>query len=67
MSLIEFFQDNMVWVLPFIVLDLLLKGYALWRAGRNKQLYWFVALFVVNSLGILPGIYLLWFQSKSKK
>lgn len=60
-----YFQRNMFWLLPFVVLDLLLKGYALWKAGKNNQVYWFVALFVVNSLGILPGIYLLFFQSKS--
>jgi hypothetical protein len=50
-----------------LLLDLVLKGFALWRAGRNNQLYWFIALLVVNSAGILPAIYLLAFSKKGKK
>lgn len=46
------------WLLPFALLDLVLKGFALWRAARRGESWWFVALLVVNSLGILPGIYL---------
>tara|TARA_Y100000310_G_scaffold339456_1_gene432140 strand:- start:3285 stop:3485 length:201 start_codon:yes stop_codon:yes gene_type:complete len=42
------------------------KGVGLWRAGRNKQVTWFVFLFVFNTLGILPIVYLTWFQ-KGKK
>lgn len=38
------------------------KGIALWRAGRNNHVAWFVCIFVFNTLGILPIIYLLWFQ-----
>jgi methionyl-tRNA synthetase len=36
-----------------------LKGFALWRAGRNNQRGWFVALLLVNTLGILELIYLM--------
>lgn len=35
------------------------KGFALWRAGRNNRPGWFVALLVVNTVGILPIFYLL--------
>lgn len=51
---------------PFAILDIVLKGFALWRAVQRKQLYWFIALLLVNSLGILPGIYL-YLTSKKKK
>ncbi len=40
------------------VWDLAWKGWALWRAGRNNHLGWFVALLLINSLGILPIVYL---------
>jgi hypothetical protein len=50
---------------PFIILDLVLRGFALWRAARRGQKVWFIALLVVNSLGILPGIYLMT-NTKSK-
>lgn len=35
------------------------KGLALWRAGRNNQLGWFIALLLINTMGILEIIYLL--------
>jgi methionyl-tRNA synthetase len=36
-----------------------LKGFALWRAGRNNQRGWFIALVLVNTFGILEVIYLM--------
>lgn len=38
------------------------KGVALWKSGTNKQLAWFVCLFIFNTMGILPILYLLFFQ-----
>ncbi|OYT31731.1 hypothetical protein B6U93_03080 [Candidatus Woesearchaeota archaeon ex4484_78] len=43
------------------------KGIALWKAGRNNQLAWFLAMFIFNTAGILPIIYLAGFQKKKKK
>lgn len=47
--------------------ELTWKGIALWRAGRNNQLGWFIALLVINTAGILPIIYLLSQQSLIKE
>lgn len=38
--------------------DFILKGIALWKAGNNKHKGWFIALFIINSIGILPLIYM---------
>ena len=46
-----------------ILFDFILKGVSLWHAGKNKQKGWFVALLIINSLGLLPIIYLLFFRS----
>lgn len=40
------------------------KGLALWRASRNNQLHWFVALLVLNTVGIAEIIYIKFFQAK---
>lgn len=53
------------WALPLVLLELVLKGIALWKSAQRKQQWWFIALLVVNSLGILPIIYLL--LNKKKK
>jgi len=61
---------NQMWglLVPLVILDLVLRGFALWRSARNKQKVWFVALLLVNSVGILPAIYLLTNkENKSKK
>ena len=66
------------WVCPFfpnlavlwlvtslvVVWSMAWKGVALWRTGRNAHLGWFIALFIINSLGILPIIYIFAFSRK---
>jgi len=42
-----------------------LKGFALWHAAKNEQKWWFIALLVVNTLGILEIVYLIWFRPSS--
>jgi len=51
-------------LIPLLLIELVLKGYALWKAARNNQSFWFVAILIINSLGILSAVYLLWFQRK---
>lgn len=42
------------------------KGWALWRAAKNDQKIWFGGLLVINLLGILEIVYLLFFQKEDK-
>jgi hypothetical protein len=42
------------------------KGIALWHAAQSKHKGWFVAILILNTLGILPIIYLLWFKPSCK-
>lgn len=46
--------------------DLVWKGIAMWKCGRNNQLAWFIVVLIFNTAGILPIIYLLFFQKKKK-
>ncbi len=34
------------------------KGIALWKAARRDQLGWYLALLVLNTVGLLPMIYI---------
>jgi len=47
--------------------ELIWKGIALWKCGRHNQLAWFVCILILNTAGILPIIYLLFFQKKKKR
>jgi hypothetical protein len=55
----SFFLVSAAWTI-------VLKGFGLWYAARNQQKYWFIAMLIINDLGILEIIYLLWFRKDKK-
>lgn len=60
------FLQNWYWVYPLLIWTLIWKGLGLWRAAKNGQKYWFVAILVVNSVGILEILYLKFFSPQKK-
>jgi hypothetical protein len=50
--------DNYWILIPLIVWTLAWKGIALWKSARRSEMIWFVALLVLNTLGILEIIYI---------
>jgi hypothetical protein len=52
------------WFIMALLFELVMKGIALWKCGRNNQPGWFIAILIINSAGLLPIIYLLAFQKK---
>lgn len=64
------FDQNVIYNPYFIgavILELIFKGLGLWKAGRNNQPGWFIAIFILNTAGLLPIIYLLFFQRNKNK
>lgn len=49
-----------------MIRDMVRKGIALRKAGTKKQLAWFICIFLFNTLGLLPIVYLAFFQKKEK-
>jgi len=49
-----------------LVWSLVWKGFALWRSAELRQKYWFIALLLINSLGILEIFYLFVIARKYK-
>jgi len=51
------------WLIPVIIIlaiwDAVWKLIAMWKAGRNNHLAWFICIALINTLGILPIIYIL--------
>lgn len=45
-------------ILPFLVWSLVWKGWAIWLAARRGEMPWFIALLIVNTLGILEIFYI---------
>lgn len=50
----------LLWPILIILLfwSIFWKGFALWRAARRGDRAWFIALLIINTVGILEIIYL---------
>ena len=61
----QFFGQYGWLIVVAIIWSVVWKGMALWHSARNSQRGWFIALLVINTVGILEIIYLTAFR-KSK-
>ena len=55
----QFLVSNQAWL--FIVLALWTipwKGWALWKSARQNDKWWFIALLVINTVGLLEILYI---------
>lgn len=49
-------------VIFLVIWDMTWKAIAMWKAAQNNQVVWFILLFILNTGGILPIIYILFCQ-----
>jgi len=54
-------------VFLLVIWTFIWKGMALWHSARNNQINWFMLFLLINTMGILPIIYLKFFQKKIKE
>jgi len=47
--------------------ELLWKAMALWRAAHRNQPYWFATLLILNTVGVLPMLYILYTNMKENQ
>jgi methionyl-tRNA synthetase len=58
----QFLSQNYWLLLAMLAWTIPWKGVALWKAARNQHKYWFIALLVVNTVGILEILYIFIFS-----
>ncbi len=46
--------------------EMIRKGIALWKTGNQKKIIRFICIFIFNTAGLLPIIYLTFFNKKKK-
>ncbi|HKM94344.1 MAG TPA: DUF5652 family protein [Prolixibacteraceae bacterium] len=55
--------ETFIWVIPILIIlifwEATWKVIAMWKAGRNNHLAWFICIAIFNTIGILPIIYIL--------
>jgi hypothetical protein len=62
----QFLIQNLWIIILFGVWSLILKGIALWKAAHNDDKWWFVALLILNTLGLLEIFYIFVFSKRKK-
>ena len=62
----EFLVDNQWLILLAVLWTVPWKGIALWKSARQSQKWWFIALLVINTLGLLEILYIFVFSKKKK-
>ena len=68
MLLNNIFSNLPQWVLFLILVwSVFWTGLALWKAARQGQRNWFIAMLILSTIGILEIVYLAFFQKKTKK
>jgi hypothetical protein len=64
-----FWKGFNVFLIPLAAWSLAWKGWALWRAAKQDSKPWFIALLLINTMGILEILYIFVFgkEKKSRK
>jgi hypothetical protein len=60
----EWLLDNPLIFLALIIWTMAWKGWGLWRSATLRQKPWFVAILLLNTLGIIEIIYLFFVSRK---
>ena len=53
-------------IILIAIWDAVWKLIALWKSARNSQVGWFIVLAILNTAGILPILYITFFQKKQE-
>ena len=59
-------DNTQIMLMAAVIWEMVWKGLALWKAASNKHKIWFVIIFIINTVGILPILYLLYLRFKHK-
>lgn len=59
MELIQQALTNPMIMYPLLIWSIFWKGLALWRSARMNHKGWFIALLVINTVGIFEIVYII--------
>ena len=49
-----------------VIWELIWKGFGLWKSAQRKNIIWFIAILIFNTVGILPILYIYVFSELGK-
>ncbi len=66
-ALLDLTSVSSSFLIGLVVWEMVWKGFGLWRAGRRNQPAWFFLMFILNTAGILPIVYLFITRDRKQK
>lgn len=63
----QYLLNNPIPLIIFIIWTLYWKGMALWKAAKMDSQKWFIALLIINTVGILEILYIYIFSKKGSE
>lgn len=64
MDINRWLNENWWWFIILAIWSLVWKGFALWRAAQKADKAWFIALMMLNTVGLLEIFYLFVFSRR---
>ena len=58
-TLPEMLTHFMPIIIILVIWEAIWKLIAMWKAGRNNHLAWFICIALINTAGVLPIVYIL--------
>lgn len=63
----SFYQGVTPLVIVLVVWELYWKGKGLWLSAQKKEKWWFIAMLLLNTVGILPLVYIYYFSKRKNR
>lgn len=64
---IESILENPYFLVPLVLWSSTWKGLGLWRAAMRKDKLFFITIFILNTVGIIPILYLIFTNKRKHK
>jgi len=59
--------SNTFWIVIALLWNLPWKAVALWKAARRGEMFWFVLIFIIQTMAILEMFYIFWVVKEHKR
>ncbi|NLB80075.1 MAG: hypothetical protein GX800_00325 [Clostridiaceae bacterium] len=66
-AIMQYVNDNLIIFYATMLWSMVWKGLALWRAAKLNKVGFFVALLIINTVGIFEIIFLIATRKKAKE
>lgn len=60
-----FLEKYFIFLIILVIWSIPWKGFALWKSARRGESLWFIALLIINTIGLLDILYIFFFSERT--